>query len=226
MSVATRSSPRTLQALYRANLGILNQKLDLIQILRDEFGDDAAKDCYQQPCRIVGASIGQHVRHSMDHIELAAQMAIQCTTASCNDGGRGSSSSSVNQRQIHYDLRQRGGSDEYDMDDAEGRIRRVCHMIQHEAVRPDDDDYSFEPHAVSVYFMLSGEDGDEFRLPSTIYRELGFAAHHAIHHMAMVKVIAQETFQLSPERLPLNFGKAPSTVNFENIIITTAEKGS
>ncbi|KAG7373595.1 hypothetical protein IV203_034319 [Nitzschia inconspicua] len=221
MSVATRSSPRTLQALYRANLGILNQKLDLIQILRDEFGDDAAKDCYQQPCRIVGASIGQHVRHSMDHIELATKMAIQCTKAGCNDGGRGDSS--INQRQIHYDLRQRGGSDEYDINDAEARIRQVQHLIQHEAVRPDDDDYSFKPHAISAYFMLSG-DGDEFRLPSTIYRELGFAAHHAIHHMAMVKVIAQETFQLSPERLPLNFGKAPSTINFEHITIN--EKGS
>jgi hypothetical protein len=63
--------------------------------------------------------------------------------------------------------------------------------------------------------MLSG-DPMEFQLPSTVERELGFAAHHAIHHLAIVKVITQETLQLPQELLPKDFGKAPSTINFES----------
>jgi hypothetical protein len=49
-----------------------------------------------------------------------------------------------------------------------------------------------------------------------VERELGFAVHHAIHHLAMVKIIAQNTLQLSTKDLPIDFGKAPSTVVFES----------
>jgi hypothetical protein len=62
--------------------------------------------------------------------------------------------------------------------------------------------------------MLSG-DPQEFILPSTVTRELGFAAHHGIHHMAMVKIIAVETLQIPPEALTPDFGKAPSTIVFD-----------
>lgn len=193
--------PQTLQALYRANIGILKQKLDLIQVLRDEFGESAAKEQYQQPCPIVRASVGQHVRHSMDHMELAANMAVQKVSAAGN-------------AEIHYDLRSRGGSDESDMDEAEARIRRVQQLLREQATSKGDHDNA-DHASVLACFMLSG-DGDEFQLPSTIHRELGFAAHHAIHHLAMVKIIALETLQLSPDIMPLDFGKAPSTINYDN----------
>lgn len=202
----------TLQALYRANLGILKQKLDLMEVMREEFGRESAKFQYAQVCDVVHASVGQHFRHSMDHIQLAvaASMAVQRTA--------GPSLSNDNDREIHYDLRERGGSDESDMDEAEARIRRVEQLLLEQATKAEDDGtLQQQAGEISAYFMLSG-DGNEFRLPSTIQRELGFAAHHAFHHMAMVKIIAQETLKISPDMLPLDFGKAPSTINYDNTL--------
>ncbi len=63
---------------------------------------------------------------------------------------------------------------------------------------------------VRIRVMLAS-DGSEAVLPSTLVRELAFATHHAIHHNAMMKTIAAE-FGLE---VGDQFGKAPSTLNFE-----------
>jgi len=59
-----------------------------------------------------------------------------------------------------------------------------------------------------AYFNLSADTGDEIRLLSTVGRELGFAAHHAIHHMAMVRIICVRTLGLDEGDLPRGFGRA------------------
>ena len=47
---------------------------------------------------------------------------------------------------------------------------------------------------INTYFNLSPDSDAEIGLPDTVGCELGFTAHHAIHHnMAMVKVIALQT---------------------------------
>jgi hypothetical protein len=201
------STTSTIQALYRANLGILKQKLDLMHILKEVFGHETAKLRYAEKCDIVKASMGQHIRHSMDHIELVAEMAIVCTD--------NSTSSVFERRAIYYDVRDRGGLDESDMDEAADRIRRVEQLLVEQATTQQDFPGVRPIEEISACFMLSG-DGNHMRLPSTIHRELGFAAHHAIHHMAMVKIIAQETLKLSPDMLPLDFGKAPSTISYDS----------
>lgn len=63
---------------------------------------------------------------------------------------------------------------------------------------------------VRIRIMLSGK-GDQTELSSTVARELAFATHHAIHHHAMLKTIASEFGILTDS----DFGKAPSTVNYE-----------
>lgn len=65
--------------------------------------------------------------------------------------------------------------------------------------------------AVRVRVMVAG-DGTEVELFSTMERELAFATHHAIHHHAMLKTIAAE-FGVDTG---IDFGKAPSTINFEH----------
>jgi hypothetical protein len=200
----------TLQALYKSNLGVLNQKLALMNAMRDHFGPRQAKVRYGEVCGIIHASIGQHIRHSMDHLELATNMAIYCTSSSPN-----ASSSSLANKEIHYDLRERGELDEHDIDAAEERIRRVESLLRAHATDQEASYQKEKDRFVNAYFMLTG-DPMEFQLPSTVERELGFAAHHAIHHLAMVKVITQVTLGLPPELLPEDFGKAPSTINFES----------
>jgi uncharacterized damage-inducible protein DinB len=185
------SPPTTIQALCRANLGLLRQKLQLVSVLKSSFGDSKAKTLYAQVCPVVEASVGQHIRHSMDHLELAAQLAA--------------GKSETNE--LHYDLRKRGGEDEHDMDEAQQRMERVVELLK-------DVPEATQPETVQAYFMLSG-DPKEFQLPSTLEREMGFAAHHGIHHMAMVKIIALGTLGIPRDALSLDFGRAPSTIVYD-----------
>jgi uncharacterized damage-inducible protein DinB len=185
------SPPTTIQALCRANLGLLRQKLQLVSVLKSNFGDSKAKTLYGQVCPVVEASVGQHIRHSMDHLELAAQLAA--------------GKSKTNE--LHYDLRKRGGEDEHDMDEAQQRMERVVELLK--------DVPEAQPRTVQAYFMLS-EDPKEFQLPSTVEREMGFAAHHGIHHMAMVKIIALRTLGIPRDALSPDFGRAPSTIVYDH----------
>lgn len=223
MSTLARNSTTTLQALYRANIGILRQKLDLLANMKKAVGPDKARILFSQPCPLVKASMGQHLRHSMDHLELVAALASTETTTTAT----------TTTSELHYDLRKRGGNDETDMGEAEERMRRVERLLLDLIVADSDtcadadteaDDPAMmvqakpsdtSPTNVDAFFMLSG-DPQEFQLSSTIPRELGFAAHHAIHHLAMVKIIALESLQLPPETLPADFGKAPSTIVHEH----------
>ena len=171
-----------------------------MDVMSTRFGLQEAGMLYAKPCPIVGASIGQHVRHSMDHLEMAARLAAAAVITGNSDVG------------LHYDLRQRGGPDEDDMAAAELRINNTIQLLESmerskELCLPD--------RLVNAYFMLSA-DPTEFRLPTTIEREMGFCAHHSIHHLAMVRVIALETIGLAADDLGNDFGRAPSTLVFDN----------
>jgi hypothetical protein len=185
-----------IKALCGSNYGLLNQKKDLIRLLELKHGAYKSQDIYQMRCPVVQASIGQHIRHSMDHIERAAMVALNPNAL----------------HEIHYDIRERGTSDEHVWMTAVARLDRVQAIIDQIMTSPPDPDQS-----VQACFMLSGDIGSESALPSTIARELGFAAHHAIHHMAMIKIIATNPNigDLDERELPANFGKAPSTINFD-----------
>lgn len=63
---------------------------------------------YQTICPIVKASIGQHMRHSVDHIEYAL----------------------VQKPKIHYDRRERGKEEESNWNVMEDRIQKVDMKLQ------------------------------------------------------------------------------------------------
>jgi len=136
--------------------------------------------------RIAGGTIGKHFRHSLDH--------FVATLASLTDDPE-----SV----IDYDHRCRNVPMEACRTTAAAEFRaaqsRVLSTAPGDLARP-----------VIVRVMLTS-DGQDTTLPSTFGRELAFAAHHAIHHHAMIKAIAEE-FGIAT---PAEFGKAPSTLNFE-----------
>ena len=62
------ASTTALSKLCRANLGILSQKLGLLEAMSAKHGTDKAKELFQAPCPLVKASVGQHFRHSLDHV--------------------------------------------------------------------------------------------------------------------------------------------------------------
>ncbi len=139
---------------------------------------------YTRPCELMyGGTIGQHVRHSLDHFRAA----LGGLDGACVD----------------YDHRDRETSIERDAVAAMAEIDRLrgclTGLVEGDASR-----------GVTIRVMLTS-GGATAELPSTMARELAFAAHHAIHHHAMIGAIAR----VFGVEVPGEFGKAPSTIEHE-----------
>jgi hypothetical protein len=131
-----------------------------------------------------GGTIGKHVRHVLDHFRAAL-----------DQGATG--------QVIDYDQRARNVPMERDRAEAAAAIESVRRRLANLAGADLD-------RAVRVRAVLAA-DGTEAVLGSTLGRELAFAAHHAVHHHAMVKAIAAEFGIDAGEQ----FGKAPGTLRYE-----------
>jgi hypothetical protein len=191
-----------IKSLIHANQGIIRQKIALLDLLETQYGPQTCAELFTKTCPIVKATIGQHYRHSTDHMELPILMVH----------------SGIQDGEIHYDLRVRGGTLEKDIGEARKRlisIQEILKDIDVQHPKEHEQKKNLTDHEkVDTYFMLSGDTNLECKLQSTLGRELGFAAHHAIHHMAMVKIIAIQTLGVKEIDLPADFGMAPSTVNY------------
>ncbi len=120
---------------------------------------------YTAPSTVLfGATIGQHVRHSLDHFAAALLT------------GPGEA--------IDYDHRERGTPIESDPAAAAGLMAQLRDVL--EGLTP-----AAAGRSVRVRVMLTSA-GDETELGSTLERELAFASHHAVHHHAMMAAIANE----------------------------------
>lgn len=148
--------------------------------------ESADARCYcGESATIRGGTLGKHVRHVLDHFRAALDAA---------------SDPSI---EIDYDHRERNVPMETDRAAALDSIRDLRERLR--AVTGPMTD-----RPVRVRVMIAG-DGTEAALGSTLGRELAFAAHHAVHHHAMMGAIAAEFgVRTGPE-----FGKAPSTINFD-----------
>lgn len=132
-----------------------------------------------------GATIGQHVRHTIDH--YAAALAA------------------LYGRPIDYDHRERGTNIEGDRAAAINRLDELAGIIRAVTVQRS-------ASVVRVRVMIDSGSGEEAEHASTLGRELAFAAHHAVHHHAMIAAIVRD-FGLD---VPPGFGKAPSTLHHES----------
>lgn len=154
----------------------------------DQFADFTRAtpgDAYTRTSdRLRGGTIGKHLRHTIDHFR-AAVIGAQAN------------------QPIDYDHRDRETPIEQDPKAALDAIAQLTETIRNYNASALND-------AVRIEVMLSGA-GDCAELRSTLARELAFAAHHAVHHAAMLKAIALEFGFQTPE----TFGVAPSTLNYE-----------
>ncbi|MEC9372793.1 MAG: DinB family protein, partial [Planctomycetota bacterium] len=173
----TRPRARAAAEVALAASAVLEQCAGFLDALPDADYARASRS-------MMGSTIGQHVRHAIDHFN-AALACLEDDIA------------------IDYDHRARRTPVENDR--AEGA--RVAARLAESLASVSDADAA---RSVRVRVMLSG-DGREAELYSTLARELAFAAHHAVHHHAMIAAIAAE-FGHTP---PAGFGKAPSTLNYE-----------
>lgn len=167
------------------------------------FIEDLEDASYSRPCALASnGTIGKHIRHCLDH--FTAALAGVLVGGGGGGGARGTP--------IDYDHRDRDVPMETctraaldAVASARADLRRLT------ADRIDS--------PVTVRVMVSA-DGRTIDLGSTLGRELAFAAHHALHHHAMIKFIADSFGLATPE----GFGKAPSTVHHERRISATLSR--
>ena len=131
---------------------------------------------------LAGGTIGKHLRHTLDHYGAIV--------------GRGRG------EPIDYDHRERGVPVETSRVAAREQITSLRAAISALEGTGGDE--------VRIRVMVSG-DGREAVLRSTVAREVAFATHHGVHHVAMMRAIALE----HGIELGADVGKAPSTINFE-----------
>lgn len=138
----------------------------------EAFLEGLSDEVYGAPsARLMGSTIGQHVRHSVDHFAATLR--------------------AVDGEAIEYDRRERRTPIEADLAAAAARVRELRGQMA--GIAPGACGAT-----VRVRVMLTA-DGGEAELASTLARELAFAAHHATHHHAMMASIASEFGASYPE---------------------------
>lgn len=120
----------------------------------------------------VSGSIGEHVRHCLDHI--SALVAADPSNT------------------LSYDVRQRGTAVEHDPAEALGQILQLKHALAAWSTRSLD-----EP--IRVASMMS-RGGDSVIGWSTFARELAFVVSHTIHHQAIIGLLLAVHGHAVPDR--------------------------
>jgi len=145
--------------------------------------DEVSDADFTAPSAVLpGGTIGTHLRHTLDHF---AAIISRATTDP-----------------IDYDHRDRGVPVETDRAVAQEQIAGLrLGIAALEGTGADE---------VRIRVMVES-NGREALLRTTIAREVAFATHHGIHHIAMMKAIAREM----GVTLDDDIGKAPSTINYE-----------
>ena len=170
--------------------GVVHQKIKVLE---------AVKEGYTAVCPMVGASIGQHMRHSLDHWTRVAE-AVDTIVAGIETVPL-----------LRYDVRDRGTGAETDPIIAKEEVLRARDVI----IPALANDKSLLDHEVFAQFTMSHYEDSFHDVKSTVERELAFVTHHAYHHLAMIRIIALHHLHLSEHDLPPHLGRAPATLLFD-----------
>ncbi len=148
---------RASSATFPAAIAMLGDCKRTLQSISDEQ--------YTTPCAsMFGATIGQHVRHTLDHF--------------------GAALNALEDEPIDYDNRDRDTDVERNRRIACDTIDALCALLHSTPCEAAD-------RFVTVRVMLSA-DGQETELTSSFAREIAFATHHGIHHNAMISAIGRD----------------------------------
>jgi len=165
----------------------LERHAAIAEAVHDRCGAAAFADA----CPTVGASVGAHLRHSLEH--------VQCCSSAI-DGLRAGRQAPV----LNYDGRERDAELERDPAYLAARSRELAAGIS------DGDGVDLDAEVLAAFALdASGEDA---LLPSTLRRELAFAAHHATHHFFVARLVAKSHLGLA---LPDDVGRAPATLRHD-----------
>jgi hypothetical protein len=149
--------------------------MPLVALLRELAGVlEATTD--EQYCRkpvgVVSASIGGHVRHSLDHVEAVL------------DG--------IDAGIIDYDRRARGTAVESNRQAALDAIDRLKLELLGMPAIPD--------HLPLRLNVMLTSNGPSTEVATSLGREMAFALSHTVHHNALIALIAKTLSIPLPER--------------------------
>lgn len=195
MIIARRTISRFFVGNHRKQCHSLNCKMpvpvkyaeNMLQSLLHEV-EKISPVHYSQYLPQFEGSVGGHTRHILDHYcKLLNSLAS-------------------NVLEIDYDSRERGTAVETNRQQAIDSIRDNINALRSLIPRVD-----ILEHAVVTRFIADGALRTEAQAHSTVERELIFVGHHAVHHIAMIKLmLIQHGYSVSRD-----VGKAPSTIAYE-----------
>ena len=134
-----------------------------------------AEDYVKKVPIIFDSSVGSHLRHSLDHFTRLIDAA-----------------NSPN-KFANYDERKRNTVIEIDPSEAKNVIEGMKEKIQLMNLSSD----------VEVSFIGDEKTFDSYKVKSTVFRELSFVSHHAVHHLSMIKLILNYLNYQLPSDSPL-----------------------
>lgn len=174
------SAQQNIKSIVAGNIQAIDQALSFLHQL-----NDAQYTSVQAP--YVTSSIGQHMRHIVDVF-----FAITCR---------------VDPVTIDYDVRRRGAEIETSRIVAIEELHQVRDWMASFEILPDAINQN---HPINIRTEVALEDTQSVELPTTIARELVFTSSHAVHHFALISIIAK----LQGIELDESFGLAPATATF------------
>lgn len=179
------------------------------------------QDQYTRVCPLVKGSIGQHVRHSLDHFDKLLdrvpipgdERSAACAEQAAAEAKESADTPATTDKDnvVAYDKRVRGSRVELDIVTGFEAVTACSERMARLALHADE----LLPAPATVEFSLSSDGKTCAAFESTVARELWFVAHHSIHHQAMIKLIAEcHPSDELRNTLPKDFGLAPSTAAF------------
>lgn len=204
----------------RNNTCVVSTALDFLGNKKRVIEDLSPAD-YVAVDRAIGASVGSHIRHLLDH--FAKCLDVLNSSSSQNNGDNCKEAREI----IRYDHRARGGEVETDPSEAVKLISRLMRELN-ALPRGSAGSEKLRSMVVSPAFFL-GEGGassdghQEHEFLSNLERELFFCCHHGTHHDAMIRLILErmavgggEVARALAEN-GKSLGVAPSTVKFRQL---------
>ncbi|GAA5864763.1 hypothetical protein JCM3774_006066 [Rhodotorula dairenensis] len=157
-----------------------------------------------------GSTVGKHIRHLIDHYRLLLDGLRQAGAASAGPTPEQDDEerlllervAPLPPLRVNYDIRLRNGDVESDHAACLDSVRQLKARLSRETGRG----HAVDPERA---VRLTATTPVEVQVSTTFARELWFASFHAVHHFALIRVIAAGELGVD---VPKDFGVAPSTL--------------